>query len=371
MSWKRVKVHDCIEFFNGKGIKTELHTGDNPIYGANGIIGSTKESNYSNGIIIGRVGAYCGAVQVEKGTFWATDNTIVAKAKRDNDNQFWYYQFSDLKLNKYAGGAAQPLVTQSVLKEIDIDLPPLETQKRIAKILSAYDDLIENNLKRIKLLEEAAQNIYKEWFVNFRFPGSEHTEFINGLPNGWERKAYSKVAEFVNGFAFKPSHHFYDGIPIIKIKELKSGIAEDTPRNSGEDIPLKYHFDDGSIIFSWSADIDAYWWSNGKALLNQHLFLVLPSYPNANEYFYFALKNSMQDFRNRTTGATMKHIKRTELDNVLCVVPVEDTVKEFCKVTSPILSLITNLNQQNQKLKEARDILLPRLMNRTIEVGGS
>ena len=191
---------------------------------------------------------------------------------------------------------------------------------------------------------------------------------VDGLPEGWERIPFSYVAEYVNGYAFKPHHHSNQGLPIVKIKELKGGVGSDTPKYQGQDIPEKYKFGNGSILFSWSADLDVYWWAGGEALLNQHLFLVHPFQGVNRLHFFYALKNSMEDFRSRTTGATMKHIKRSELDAVHYIKPALGVSEQFGSITEPILNQIVNLTKQNQKLKEARDILLPRLMNQTIEV---
>jgi type I restriction enzyme S subunit len=284
-----------------------------------------------------------------------------------------YSLFGDnqkIKFQQIASGSAQGKLGIYKIKTIEINLPPLPIQKRIASILSAYDDLIENNLKRIKLLEETAQNIYNEWFVHFRFPNHEHTPFNEetGLPEGWEMKEYSKCANFINGFAFKPHHHSENGMPIIKIKELKGGINNETPRYNGDDVPEKYFFGDETILFSWSADINVYWWSNGESVLNQHLFKVVPFDDIVKEHFYFGLKNSVPEFISRANGSTMKHIKRSELDSVYYTKPTEKIGKMFQKQVRPILKQIVSINSQNQKLKEARDILLPRLMNRTIEV---
>lgn len=124
------------------------------------------------------------------------------------------------------------------LVKIRIDLPEKYYQSKIADILSSYDDLIENNRKQIKLLEEAAQRLYKEWFVDLRFPGHEETPIVDGVPAGWERKSIEDIADYLNGYAFKPSDWGKSGKPIIKIKELNEGITQDTPRNSGENIPV-------------------------------------------------------------------------------------------------------------------------------------
>ena len=158
--WRKVKLGDILDFYNGKAIKSS--SGIIPIYGANGIIGRTNRSLYNNAIIIGRVGAYCGSVALCEKDFWASDNTIVTKPKDDNNTLFFYYLLDTMDLNKYAGGSAQPLLTQSTLKSLETYIPCANVQQRIAEVLSRYDALIENYQRQIKLLEEAAQRLYKD-----------------------------------------------------------------------------------------------------------------------------------------------------------------------------------------------------------------
>ena len=211
---------------------------------------------------------------------------------------------------------------------------------------------------------------YKEWFVNFRFPNHENTPTNeeSGLPDGWKRKSFSEVAQFINGYAFKPNHQKEKGLPIIKIKELKNGITDSTPRNSGEGIPSKYHFGNNTILFSWSASIDVYWWNEGDALLNQHTFKVIPNEELNKWHFFYGLKGVIEEFRVRANGATMKHIKRSELNNVFYTIPNREVVEKFEYNIAPIRKQVLNLTKAIENLKEARDILLPRLMNRTIDV---
>lgn len=148
---------DVVRFGNGKAIKPGGQ-GRYPVYGSNGLIGGSDEFRHDNGIIIGRVGAYCGSVAYCPDRFWASDNTLVAfPASEQFDTKFLFYLLTDAKLSRYAGGAVQPLVTQSVLKQVKVHVPPLPEQKRIAGILSSYDDLIENNQRRIRILEEMAR----------------------------------------------------------------------------------------------------------------------------------------------------------------------------------------------------------------------
>ena len=247
-----------------------------------------------------------------------------------------------------------------------LDLPPLETQRQIADILSAYDDLIENNTRRIQILEELARTIYREWFVHFRYPGHASAPLVDSpigpVPEGWEVVGFADLAEFVNGFAFKPAHHFDTGKPIIKIKELKNGVTDQTPRNDGSEIKEKYHITNGDILFSWSADLDAYLWTGGDALLNQHLFVVRPGELVTRDYIFHALKEKMFEFQSRSQGTTMRHIKRSALTEVKVATPPLQVQHTFSDHVGPIHDLLENLTTRNGALSTARDLLLPRLI---------
>ncbi|WP_417371639.1 restriction endonuclease subunit S [Gelidibacter japonicus] len=290
------------------------------------------------------------------------------------DSRYLYYIISEDSFISYLvsieKGANYPAVTAKDIADAIVTLPPLKTQRKIASILSAYDDLIENNLKRIKLLEEQAQLTYEEWFVRFKFPGHETTKFDeeSGLPEGWEKVKLSKIATFMNGYAFKPKDLGDKGLPVIKIKEMKNGLNSDSPRNCGENIPDKYIVENGDILFSWSASLEVVIWLYEKGLVNQHLFKVTPAKGFGYSYVYLATKNSLKIFDSLTTGATMKHIKRKELDFVKLNKPEQIKMNSFEKIVRPMFNSIINLSKQNQHLKEARDILLPRLMSGMIDV---
>ncbi|MDF1659876.1 MAG: restriction endonuclease subunit S, partial [Verrucomicrobiales bacterium] len=241
------------------------------------------------------------------------------------------------------------------------------TQRKIAGILSAYDDLIENNLRRIRILEEMAQSLYREWFVHFRFPGHESTPLVDSplgpIPEDWEVKAFNDAAEFINGFAFKPKHLGKSGIPIIKIKELKNGIVADTPRYDGDEIKEKYHITNGDLLFSWSAHLDAYIWNSGDGYLNQHLFNVVPETGLSRTFLYFALLDRMHEFRSRSQGTTMRHIKRSALSEVSFVLPSKNFRSHFEDTAIPALQKIENLVSRNRNLRQTRDLLLPKLLS--------
>ncbi len=251
--------------------------------------------------------------------------------------------------------------------ETYVALPPLPIQRRIAGILSAYDELMENSQRRIEILEAMARALYREWFVHFRFPGHESISRVpsplGDIPHGWEVKPFSGLATYVNGYAFKPDDWGKEGKPIIKIKELKVGVTADTPRNSGERISEKYKVRDGDVLFSWSADLDAYLWMNGEGLLNQHLFNVLPFKGISHAFCFHALKEAMPRFRALSLGATMHHIKRSALDQVSAVVAPEILRQQFDVLVGPVHEQLINLAKKVNNLRRARDLLLPRLLS--------
>ena len=189
---------DVATFHNGKKPPNDEGT-EYPVYGSNGQIGRSSFFNHKGAIILGRVGAYCGSVELCTDKFWASDNTIVVKPRDGFNLKFLHYRLKSVRLNALAGGAAQPLLTQSVLKPYLISVPEFSVQVKVASIISAYDDLIENNRQRITFLEEATQLLYKEWFVRFRFPGHEQVPTVEGVPDGWELKSLGELAVIKRG----------------------------------------------------------------------------------------------------------------------------------------------------------------------------
>ena len=217
-------------------------------------------------------------------------------------------------------------------------------------------------------MEEAAQRLYKEWFVDLRFPGYENTPITDGVPQGWRKSAINDIAEYINGYAFKPSDWGENGKPIIKIKEMGEGVTNDTPRNSGTEIPKKYHIYAGDILFSWSATLSAMIWDGEDGLLNQHLFKVVPLDNFSREYVLQSILYTLGEFQNLTTGATMKHIQRGKLKEVFINTPGKNIMNQYEVLAVPIRTKILSLKKQNLNLIEARDRLLPKLMSGELEV---
>ena len=268
-------------------------------------------------------------------------------------------------------GVNVPHISPTQIRDFSFRIPPSDVQDSIVGLLRPMDDLIDDNHLKIGILEEMARLLYREWFAHFRFPGHEAVELVGSdlgpVPEGWRVRSFSDLAEFINGFAFKPVHWLDEGLPIIKIKQLKSGVTADTPRYHGSDLNSKYFIDNGAVLFSWSADLKAYVWAHGPALLNQHLFDVRP-YTVSRLFIFHALNERMDAFQARAQGTTMRHIKRSALSEVQVALPPVELRDEFESMARPMLDLQLSLVGQVQALREARDLLLPRLVSGELDV---
>lgn len=288
------------------------------------------------------------------------------------DPDWLYYRIILLK-DYYEGiayGAAIQNINTDIVRNTEIQLPDLATQRAMTAVLSAYDDLIATNQGRIALLEDAARRLYREWFVHLRFPGHESVPVKDGVPEGWRKTPMTSVADFVNGFAFKPEHLGESGLPVVKIPELRSGITSKTPFNPGHIVPQRNHITTGDVLFSWSATLLVNEWGEGPALLNQHLFKVIPHNELHKRLVRFAVEAAIPELTGHAVGATMQHIRRSALDNHLMLVPDDTTATAFAGQADPMMDAVLNLTAQNRELTKARDLLLPKLMSGQLDVSG-
>jgi type I restriction enzyme, S subunit len=288
------------------------------------------------------------------------------------DRTFLYYAFLNTGQSNgfapYFTGATIKHLPREQLAKVPIRFPDLRTQQAIASVLSAYDDLIATNQRRIALLEAAARRLYREWFVHLRFPGHESVPVGDGVPEVWQSLPLTQVADFINGFAFKPEHQQEEGLPIVKIPELRDGVGRKTPRNSGVEIPARNHIDTGDVLFSWSATLLVNEWGEGPALLNQHLFKVAPRNPTHKRLIRFAVETAIPLLLGQSVGATMQHIRRSALDAHLMLVPAQPIADAFAALVDPMIDMALNLSGQNRQLIVARDLLLPKLMSGQLDV---
>lgn len=290
------------------------------------------------------------------------------------DQRFLYWVFNSAnvraQIRATATGAKVKHTAPERIKKVRLLAPELREQQAIAFVLDSYDGLIAANQRRIALLEDAARRLYREWFVHLRFSGYELVTVHDRVPEGWKSLPLTDVSDFINGFAFKPDHQQEIGLPIVKILELRDGVSSKTPKNSGAAVPARNHIDTGDVLFSWSATLLVNEWSEGPALLNQHLFKVVPKNPAHKRLVRFAVEGAIPLLLGQSVGATMQHIRRSALDSHRMLVPDKSTADAFAVLVNPMMDSVLNLHAQNRKLLSARDLLLPKLMSGQLDVSG-
>ena len=293
------------------------------------------------------------------------------------DSGFLFYTMLNrdfyAKADAVAIGAAQRTVSLGSLRNIKIDVPSLESQKHIADILSAYDDLIENNQKQIKLLEEAAQRLYKEWFVDLRFPGHENTKIVDGVPEGWQWCKVRDVAD-INSSAL-PKNYKEDFIDYVDLGSVRCGHIETRTRYNLNEAPgrAKRCAKDGDIIWGMvRPNLKAYALvTNPKETdVFSTGFAVLSAKKVPYSYLYCAV--TQEEFVgylvNATNGAAYPAVKPVHFEVADILKPDDKVLEQFHSVADSIYRKKEALENQNHNLRESRDLLLPKLMNGEVEV---
>ena len=342
------RLTDFIDFKNGKAVQL-LADGEIPVFGSNGIVGTTGEPMAEDAVVLGRVGAHCGAAHFGKGPFWPTDNTIVAKPKYGHSIRYLYYLLKNTPLREYAGGAAQPLITKQILSGVRVRVHDRIQAARVADILSAYDDLIENNRRRIALLEEEARLLYREWFVHFRFPGHEHVGIVDDLPEGWERRTFRQIAELKYGKALKQENRIEGPFPVYG----SSGIVGSHQAALAEG---------PAIVVGRKGNVGSVYWSPVNFWPIDTVYFI----PKEQIDFWLYLALPSAGFQN--TDAGVPGLNRDFAYSRKLTSPPVRLRRLFNEAVEPMFSQRTTLENYNQKLAQARDLLLPRLMNGEIAV---
>ena len=378
MSFKQYELSEVLDFFNGK--KRPKEAGKIPVYGGNGIVDYCNDFNTEGeNIIIGRVGAYCGNVNLYKDKCWISDNAILAKAKTGFDNTYMYYSLINENLYNLRIGSSQPLITQSTLKKVKVNLPEYSEQKAITKILSDLDEKIETNNKINKKLEEMAQAIFKQWFVDFEFPNeygkpykSSSGEMVESelgiIPKGWKVGSIYEVANVIYGAPFSSKKFNEDkiGLPLIRIRDLKTAkpsfYTEEKHKNATK-------VKTGDILLGMDAEFTPTIWRGNEGYLNQRVCMFKSNKDYLHDYFiYEIIKPYMNLMEFSKVGTTVIHLGKGDIDNMKIVIPKRDILKLFYKIIDPIYSKLIEVANENRILTDLRDTLLPKLMSGEIRV---
>lgn len=320
------------------------------------VAGSVGDTGYANEIVDG---------------YNLTENAVrLTNFTEAVDSKFLHYILMQKHYYDYmqliAGAAAQPKLGIYKIKKIRVVLPNVSIQKRIADILTTYDSLIENNNKRIKLLEQMAENLYKEWFVRFRFPEYENTEFENGIPKGWKIEMLSDIADIIMGQSPKSENYNTncEGLPFHQGVGSYGDfyLIDDIYSTKGNRIA-----EADSIIFSVRAPVGRINITLNKIILGRGVASI-NSVKGYNAYLLWLLKNQFQQEDIIGNGSIFTSVTKKELFGFKILMPHDDLIKKFDSIAFGIESQMRKLSLINDNLAKQRDMLLPRLMSGKLEV---
>ena len=372
----KIKLGDVIDFKNGKSIKKS--EGIIPVYGGNGILGYTDKSNFSHTIVVGRVGAYCGSIHVEENSCWVSDNAIAGVPKKGQDLTYLYYVLKSLNLNSKQIGSSQPLITQSMLKDMVVDIEiDIEKQKRIANSISIIDQKIQINNQINQELEAMAKTLYDYWFVQFDFPDQNDKPYKSSggkmvytpelkreIPEGWGVEKLGDITIC----------HDSKRVPLSSNdRELVKGEIPYYGATGIMDYVNDYIFDgdyvlmaeDGSVMTEKGTPILQR--ISGKNWVNNHAHVLEPIKNHSCKLLMMLLKDvSVMKIK---TGSIQMKINQENMNKIVVpAIPLE-LLFEINQKLEVIDKQQLNLIEENKQLTQLRDWLLPMLMNGQVKVG--
>ena len=372
---------EVIELATNQEIINELFISKDKFNQLDEKFGSPKNGD----ILLASIGANMGIpyyVNTNYKFYFKDGNVTWFKNFKNNVNSKYIYYWikSPLTQQKFiniAIGSAQKALTIDSLRKLDIYLPPLEEQEKIANILSSLDDKIELNNEMNKTLEEMAQSIFKRWFVDFEFPNEDGEPYkssggemvdseLGMIPNGWEVVNYINTSDIQYGFAFK-SKLFNDkeGKPIIRIRDISNSY---TPTYTTEEYNDLYIVTKNDILVGMDGEFKAHIWGGKDSLLNQRVLRIRPKDNNSIAYSYFSIKEPLRYLENSKVGTTVIHLGKKDIDNIKIVYPPNNLISKYRDIADNLINKICENKVEIMELLELRDSLLPKLMSGEIKV---
>ena len=317
----------------------------------------------ANAVIVAMYGATAARTAITKiplTTNQACCNLVVDEDKADYRYVYYYLCSQYTQLASLANGGAQQNLNAGQIKDYDIDLPDMATQRKVADLLTMLDDKIEVNNEINKNLLEQAQSIFTQEFL-----------MLDRIPDGWQESSLLGIADYLNGLAMQKYRPKDDeqGLPVLKIKELRQGSCDFNSELCSPSIKPEYIVHDGDVIFSWSGSLLVDLWCGGTCGLNQHLFKVTSS--AYDKWFYYAWTNHhLQKFAAIAAdmATTMGHIKREELSKAEVLIPSQSDYDRIGGLLAPLYDLVIANRIESRKLASLRDELLPQLMSGQFDV---
>lgn len=352
-NWKMMDLGVLAVFSNGRTSPTRLDSGEYPVYGANGIIGFSNQKNKKeNSIVIGRVGSYCGSLYFSDKESWVTDNAIACNARENSNPKFIFYLLSTLNLNSRATGSGQPLINQAMLNSIEVFAPEsLDEQKEIAELLGCLDDKIELLRRESKTLEELAQTLFKEWFVNFRFPGATGKMIdseLGEIPDGWRLGKLDNIAEITSGkrplgISEKQTKDFQ--YPLLGASSIMGYVND-------------FLFDQEVFVIGRVGTHGLIQRFSEKIWPSDNTLVLYSKYP---EYLYQILRTINFELLNK--GAVQPLITQSDMKAFEIFLPKEEVLLGFERAAGAWSMKTKNNNSEVQTLSKLRDELLNKIFN--------
>jgi type I restriction enzyme S subunit len=415
--WKTAQFGDVIELFDSQRVplnsrERQERKGQYPYYGAQGVIdhidGYIFDGRY---ILVAEDGENLNSKKLPlalfaKGKFWVNNHAHILRGKPGvTDDTFLLACLNNADIKPFVTGAAQPKLSQANLRQIEIPLPPLPVQRRIAGILSAYDELIENSQRRIRILEAMARALYREWFVHFRFPGHDNSAGVpnwtaegrpegvsatdganqmhprvasplGDIPQGWEVTTFGEL--YNTGSGGTPSRarpeYFEDGtIDWVKSQELLDDYVLSTEERITEralkESSAKLFPANAVLIALYGATIGKLAILSRAAATNQACCAILPKHSAfGREFAFLTLLLNRERIIGLRLGAAQQNISQVLLRNLECVKPPDKLAIQFSERTAPLFDGILTLQRQIQNLRRTRDLLLPRLLSGQVKL---
>ena len=294
-----------------------------------------------------------------------------------SDARFVKYLFDatiKVRARQFSQGATQDNLSQEKLLSLDFDIPPVVEQRRIADILSTYDDLIENNRRRMALLEESARLLYREWFVRLRFPGYEHTPILDGVPQGWERRTAFDSMQVLSGGTPKTTvPDYWDGeTPFFTPKDATDGIWVSACERSVTELGIKNCnsklYPRETVFITARGTVGKLNMAQIPMAMSQSCYALVGKDHLSQRFVYSAMGAGVDALRQQAVGAVFDAIVVDTFKRIKLMVPPASMLRLFDEAVTPVFDQVENLASQNQKLRAARDLLLPRLMSGELTV---
>lgn len=376
MSWSDCTLGDVVTLKRGHDLPNDKRVaGDVPVVSSSGFTGFHNEPKaYPPGVVTGRYGTI-GEVFFVTEPYWPLNTALYAIDFHGNDPRFVAYFLRNRLRDYQSDKAAVPGVDRNVLHKLPARCPDLPTQERIAAILANYDDLIENNQRRILLLEHSAALLFDEWFSRFRFPGSKREADGNSVPENWQVGALSEVVSVVSGYPFKSESYDSSGsYGIVTIKNVQDGefvqqfeMISSPPSNMDPEC----HLVEGDILLSLTGNVGRTCLVVGdNLLLNQRVAKLKPTSLSRTSFIYclFRSERMRAQLNAISHGVAQQNLSPIKMGSLPQLIPSMCVMDKFNDVMSPLLRQLVQLKKLSQALSTARDQLLPRLMDGRIAV---